>query len=237
MVQTLVRWHEPDLPESQIIDLAADLVVGTSMYYEEVWGSVFVSGQPDSRTFAVETGSMPYFTESERSDPDADVTADTGPTWDDDGGFLRVKEPFKKERAREFTALLEAEGLPGVDVDDRAIVPSAEAQVFEWVLLTDAVEGRLQVSEFGVSEYTDRTGWSLTLLVDEGRGSAAGDAYIAAAVRAMVQMHQPDLDDSTVTELVTNLTAGDHTEQVGATVFTSTVTDGGIVVEVVTMTE
>lgn len=77
VIQTMVRWNEPELPESQIIDLAADLAaITTGTYYEEIWGSVFVSGQPDSRTFIVETGSMPYFNESDRADPLVEVSPD-----------------------------------------------------------------------------------------------------------------------------------------------------------------
>jgi hypothetical protein len=76
VVQTMVRLREPDLPESQIIDLAADLVASPeNMYYEEVWSSVFVSGLPDANVLVVETGWIPYFVESDRAEPALEVRA------------------------------------------------------------------------------------------------------------------------------------------------------------------
>lgn len=77
VVQTMVRLREPDLPTSQIIDLAADLVEPPeNMYYEEVWSSVFVSGLPDANVLVVETTSLPYFVESDRAEP---IAADEAP--------------------------------------------------------------------------------------------------------------------------------------------------------------
>ena len=110
VIQSMVRSNEPELPESQIVDLAADLAASTGMYYEEVWSTVFVSGQ----------ARQPHLRGRDRHEPrlrrvrsrrppmptsrSARVRPSSFPT--PENPFYR--EPFKTMQAAEFSALLEA---------------------------------------------------------------------------------------------------------------------------------
>ena len=214
VVQTMVRLREPELPESQIIDLATDLTASESIYYEEVWSSVFVS-LADATGITVDAGSAHDFTDSVREAP---LAEDVSPTL--------------LARAEEFDALMAEQGLTGLVFEGPTDVTEVygfgyfpvddeprDYRAVEWAFEDGPVEARFALHE-SLSE-PGVLGERLT--VTDGRGTPEGDAWVDAVIQTLVRWNEPDLPESQIVDLAANLVVDTsrYYEEVWSSVFAS----------------
>ena len=213
VVQTMVRLHEPGLPESQIVDLAADLIAPEGMYFEDVWSSNFVSGLPDGTTLVVDANSVPYFVESDRAEP---LALDQAP----DQSELAV--------AQELDRLLTGENVAGLILESGAVYEGGNVGTLHsrWPIDLDTVDGWVEL-------YTLSPGAQvIDLIIEDGANTPDVDTWLSHAVRAVIMIQEPDLTDDDVDALANRLTFADtdllsdgapplldHEEEVGRSFF------------------